>query len=449
MSFDPPVSLWPDPNSLGPVTDLYQITMMAGYHASGMADTPSTFELFVRRLPDHRAYLVFAGLEQALGDLMRLRFSEEQVDWLSGLPAFRSVEAGFFDWLAALRFTGDVWSAPEGAIVFPNEPIVRVEAPLAQAQWIETFLIASLNYPTLVASKASRIIESARGRPVYDFGARRGHGPQAGLLAARASYLAGCAGTSCVEAARRLGIPVVGTMAHAWVQAFGDETEAFEAYARVFPESTTLLVDTYDTPEGVRRAAAMEPPPRAVRLDSGDLTDLAFEARAILDEANRRGVEIIASGDLDEFRIAELIARGAPIDAFGVGTEMITSRDAPALSMVYKLVALDGQGRVKRSAGKRTYPLGKQVWRRSDEWGRFEADQVTRFDETGDGVPLLRPVLKAGSLASPLPSLGAIREHSRTERSALPDRLRGVNARPGYPVGYSDALEDEARRLGL
>jgi nicotinate phosphoribosyltransferase len=450
MSIDPPVSLWPDPDALGPVTDLYQVTMMAGYHAAGMADTPATFELFVRRLPDHRAYLVFAGLEQAIGDLTRLRFSGEQIDWIRALPAFRHIDAGFFDRLANLRFTGDVWSMPEGSIVFPNEPIVRIEAPLAQAQWIETYLIASLNYPTLVASKASRIVDAARGRPVYDFGARRGHGPHAGLLAARASYLAGCAGTSCVEAARRLGIPAVGTMAHAWVQAFGDETRAFEAYARVFPDSTTLLVDTYDTPEGVRRAAALEPPPRAVRLDSGDLAAMAFQARAILDEAGRRGVEIIASGDLDEFRIAELIAKGAPIDAFGVGTEMITSRDAPALSMVYKLVALEGQGRVKLSAGKRTYPLGKQVWRRSDERGRFESDHVTRFDETADnGVPLLAPVLHQGQPASPLPSLAAIRDHARTQRSALPDRLRGINARPGYSIDYSDALEDEARRLGL
>ncbi len=445
----PPVSLWPDPDALGPVTDLYQLTMMAGYHAEGMAELPATFELFVRRLPEHRAYLVFAGLEQAVGDVLRLAFSAEQVAWLRGLVAFRQIDDAFFDWLARLRFSGDLWAAPEGSVVFPNEPIVRIEAPLAQAQWLETYLIASLNYPTLVASKAARIVDAARGRPLFEFGARRAHGPQAGLLAARAAYLAGFAGTSEVEAARRLDIPAVGTMAHSWVQAFASEAEAFAAYARHFPATTTLLVDTYDTLEGVRRAALLEPPALAIRLDSGDLAELAFGARAILNARDRRGVTIFASGDLDEWRVAELVADGVPIDAFGIGTELVTSRDAPALSMVYKLVALAGQGRIKLSAGKKTYPLGKQVWRQVDEWGRFEHDHVTRHDETADGEPLLKCVLRGGRLVDPLPDLTFIRDLCRRHRAALPDRLRGVHAQAGYPITYSDALETEAVRMGV
>ena len=246
---EPPVSLWPDPAALGPVTDLYQLTMMAGYAATGMDSAQATFEVFVRRLPKGRAFLVFAGLEQAIGDLLRLAFSPEQVELIRRLPAFAGVDPAWFDRLGDLRFEGDVWAVPEGTVVFAGEPIVRIEAALPQAQWVETFLIASLGYPTLVASKAARIVEAAAGRPCYDFGARRGHGPHAGMLCARASYLAGFAGTSQVEAAIRMGIPCVGTMAHSWVQAFADEPGAFEAFSRAFPGST-LLVDTYDTPGG-------------------------------------------------------------------------------------------------------------------------------------------------------------------------------------------------------
>ena len=323
---------------------------------------------------------------------------------------------------------------PEGTIVFPGETLLRVEAPLAQAQWVETFLIASLNYPTLVASKAARIVEAAAGRPCVDFGARRGHGPQAGLLAARAAYLAGFDGTSHVEAARLLGIPPVGTMAHSWVQAFGDEVAAFSTFARVFPDNSTLLVDTYDTLEGVRHAAAIEPPIQAVRIDSGDLGALAKEARVILDAAGRRETTILASGDLDEWKIAELVGQGAPIDVFGIGTELITSRDAPALSMVYKLVALDGVGRVKLSPGKRTYPLAKQVFRRTDGQGRFVGDFVTRWDESADGEPLLVQVVSEGQLVGELPTLAAIRDRCRLQVAALPDALRGPDATGLYPL---------------
>jgi nicotinate phosphoribosyltransferase len=392
---------------------------------------------------------VFAGLEQAVGDLLRLRFSKEQVASIRALPVFAGLDRRFFSLLESLRFQGDLWAPPEGTVVFPGEPLIRVEAALPQAQWVETFLLASIGYPTLVASKAARVVEAAAGRPVFDFGLRRGHGAHAGMIAARAAYIAGAAGTSNVDAALRLGIPCTGTMAHSWVQSFEREEEAFAAFARVFPGASTLLVDTYDTLEGVRLAAGIEPPVQAVRLDSGDLIELSKAARAELDARGRASVKIFASGDLDEFSIAKIVDAGAPIDAFGVGTEMITSRDAPALSLVYKLVAVNGKGRIKLSPGKKTYPLAKQVHRLRDRHGMFLRDHVTRAEERFDGEPLLAPVVRNGRLAAPLPSLEAIRDHCRRQIGSLPAALLGVDAQGNYPLSYSDELEGEALRLGV
>jgi len=449
MGPDPPVSLWPDLDGLGPLTDLYQITMMAGYSQTGHAGDRAVFEAFVRRLPKGRSYLVFAGLEQAVGDLLRLRFTREQAESIRLLPVFSHIDPSFFNLLPSLRFEGDVWAVREGTVVFAGEPLLRVDAALAQAQWVETFLLTSLGYPTLVASKAARILGAAQGRPVYDFGLRRGHGAHAGMLAARAAYIAGCAGTSNVEAAIRLGIPCTGTMAHSWVQVFENEPEAFAAFAGAFPGVVTLLVDTYDTPAGVRHAAAIEPPIQAVRIDSGDLRLLARETRATLDALGRGSVQILASGDLDEFSIAALVKDGAPFDAFGVGTEMVTSRDAPALSFVYKLVELNGQGRVKLSPGKRSYPLAKQIFRRRSGLGHFSEDLVTRADEVKEGEPLLVPVIRGGKLVSTLPSIQRVRDHCRAQLAALPDSLRRLDSPADYLVTYSLALEDEARKLGL
>jgi nicotinate phosphoribosyltransferase len=447
MSPIPPVSLWPERHALGPVTDLYQLTMMAGYFASGMDHKQATFEIFIRRLPPHRSYLVFAGLEQAIGDLLSMGFSAEQVEGIRRFPAFTEIDPGFFAKLASLRFEGDVWAVPEGTVVFPGETLLRVTAPLPQAQWVETFLLTSLAYPTLVASKAARAVSVASGRALYDFGARRGHGPHTGLLAARAAYIAGFDGTSHAEAARLLGIPASGTMAHSWVQSFDSEAEAFAAYARTFPGSTTLLVDTYDILEGVRRAAAIDPPVKAIRIDSGDLERLARESRKILDERGRGIVRIMASGDLDEHHVARLVAAGAQIDGFGIGTELITSRDAPALSMVYKLVELDGKGRFKLSPDKKTYPMAKQVFRRRGAGGRFAGDLVTRADETADGEPLLVAVVRSGRLVTPLPSLEAIRAHCRDQLASLPDDLKPLDSAAVYPVAYSDRLEADALRM--
>jgi nicotinate phosphoribosyltransferase len=447
MTHELPVSLWPDPDALGPVTDLYELAMMVGYLASGMAERRASFELFVRSLPANRAYLIFAGLDQAVADLLRLAFTPEQIRDLRRWPMFGDVDPALLDALGRSRFEGDVWAVPEGTVVFPGETLVRVSAPLPQAQWVETYLLTSLAYPTLVASKAARIASVAGGRPLLEFGARRGHGPHAGFLAARAAYIAGFAGTSHAEAARRLGIPASGTMAHSWIQSFPDEASAFAAFARVFGASSTLLVDTYDTLEGVRNAAAIEPPVPAIRIDSGDLEDLVPRARAILDDRGRRDVKIMVSGDLDEHRIARLVASGAPVDGFGVGTELITSRDAPALGMVYKLVELDGEGKYKLSPGKKTYPMAKQVFRRRDADGRFVGDHVTRADESADGEPMLVPIVRGGELIQPLPTLEEVRSRCRDQLAALPAALLALEARPDYPITYSDALEADARRL--
>jgi nicotinate phosphoribosyltransferase len=449
MTPEPFTSLWPDPDALGTITDLYELTMLAGYLAEGMGSKTATFEVFVRRLPPDRSFLVFAGLEQAAGDLVRLAFSNEQVEALRRWPAFKGMPATFFEELRRFRFEGDVMAVPEGTVVFPGETLVRVTAPLPQAQWVETFLLASLGYPTLVASKAARMVLAARGKPLFEFGARRAHGPQAGLLAARAAYLAGFAATSHVEAARRLNIPCVGTMAHSWVQSFPSEAEAFAAYARVFPDSTTLLVDTYDTLEGVRQAAAIAPPSSAIRIDSGDLADLAPKARVILDEQGRGDVLIVVSGDLDEYALERLAKAGAPIDAFGIGTELVTSRDAPALSMVYKLVELDGSGRFKLAPGKTTYPMAKQVYRRRDETGNFAGDLVARADEPApaDMEPLLVPVLRAGQFVVRRASLAEARERCRAQLAALPEDLKAPRSDATYPVTYSDRLEADAARI--
>jgi nicotinate phosphoribosyltransferase len=436
MISKPPISLWPDPAALGALTDLYQLTMMAGYHAAGMAGKIASFEMHVRRMPPGRSFLIFAGLEQAIGDLHALAFDPDQFAEIRAWPAFRGVASEIMDKVASTRFEGDVFAVPEGTVVFPGEPLLRVVAPLPQAQWVETHLLASIGYPTLVASKAARVVTSAAGRSLFEFGARRGHGPLAGLLAARSALIAGFDATSHVEAARRFGVPAVGTMAHSWVQSFATEAEAFSTFARIFPGNTTLLVDTYDTLEGVRLAASIDPPVQAIRLDSGDLGELAKQARAILDGHGRPNVKIIASGDLDEHRIAALVSSGAPIDGFGVGTELITSRDAPALSLVYKLVELEGQGRSKQSPGKKTYPYAKQIFRRRDRSDRFCGDHVVRAGESAEGQPLLVPILQAGRLVDALPSLESIRNHCRQQLASRPDHLLALDAKADYPITY-------------
>jgi nicotinate phosphoribosyltransferase len=421
------------------VTDLYQLTMLQAYFARGMTDT-AVFELFVRKLPPGRNFLVAAGLEQALDFVEGLRFGAEELGWIRDCGLFRP---DFGERLAALRFTGDIHAMPEGTVLFPNEPLLRVTAPMPQAQLLETRLLNLVHFQTLVASKAVRCRLAAGGRGLIDFGLRRSHGAEAGLLAARASYLAGFDGSSTALAAPRFGIPVFGTMAHSFVQAHDSEAAAFEAFASVFPDNAVLLVDTYDTVEGVRRAATAGRSFRikGVRLDSGDLLALSKQARHILDGAGLRDAIIFASGNLDEDRVAELIAAGAPIDSFGVGTSLVTSADQPYLDAVYKLQEYAGRARRKRSAGKATWPGRKQVFRHYAADGRFARDVVTLESDARTGEPLLVPVVQNGRrLASP--SLASIRERTLSQLERLPAALRGLQAAaPGYAVEISPALE--------
>jgi nicotinate phosphoribosyltransferase len=444
-------SLNPSDSQLGLLTDLYELTMAAGYFVLGMAGQRATFELFIRRLPECRNYLVNAGVEQVVHYLQHLSFSPEQIDYLRKHSAFVQVPDGWFDHLVNLRFDGDLWAIPEGTIVFQNEPLLRITARIDVAQIVETFLITAITAQTMVASKAARVAAAANGRPVIDFGSRRAHGPQAGLLAARASYIGGCVGTSNAEAGRLLGIPTLGTQAHSWVMAYDSETEAFRKFGEVFPSACTLLVDTYDTLEGVRNAIASGAPMQAVRLDSGDLCALSKEARRILDESGQKQVQIIASGDLNEYKIRDLLAAGAPIDAFGVGTELATSRDEPTLGTVYKLVELETPrglvGRLKLSMEKKSYPYAKQVFRRLAADGTFEDDVIARATEKLPGDPLLSPVLQGGKLLRPLPALTDIQVQCQQQRKRLPERLSSLQKQPAYPVRISAGLEAEAKRL--
>lgn len=440
----------------GLATDLYELTMAAAYHENGMADRIATFELFVRTLPPRRGYLVVAGLQQAVEYLRSLSFDPPTLDYLRGLPVFRHVSDDFFEALGRLRFTGDLHAMPEGTVAFANEPLLQVRAPIIEAQIVETFLLATVNFQTLIATKAARLLEAAAGRPVIEFGARRAHGFDAAVHGARAAYLAGCAGTSNVLAGRRFGIPVFGTAAHSFTMAFPSEEEAFRAFYHLFPEHSTLLIDTYDTVQGARNAAALGPGVRAVRLDSGDLLTLSRTVRAILDEAGLTATRIFASGDLSEERIAALLAQGAPIDMFGVGTDLATSRDAPALGGVYKLVRVDFDGHrypvMKLSEGKATYPEAKQVFRQMAAAGpdgprTFEADLLGLHDEPLPGDALLTPILRQGELAAPLPDLEAARTRARAQIDALPAATRCLEDPEPLPVQLSPALQELTRQL--
>ena len=431
-------------------TDLYELTMLQSYQEHGLR-APATFELFARTLPEGRNYLLACGLDSALAYLETLEFGAESLAALErvGFPA------SFLDWLGELRFTGDVWAMPEGTPAFGDEPLLTVEAPLPEAQVVETYLINQVHFQTLVASKGARVVTAAAGRPVADFGGRRAHGTDAGLTAARALYLAGMASTSNVAAGARYGIPVNGTMAHSYVQAHGDDHAAFRDFVATHPE-TTLLVDTFDTLAGVRAVIELAAElgdafrVRNIRLDSEPLGELAVEARRILDAAGLALVRIIASGGLDEHSVADLVASGAPIDAFGVGTRAVTSSDAPTFDAVYKLVAYDGEGRIKHSTGKATLPGRKQVFRQRDASGLALRDVLARADERHDGEPLLVQVMRGGErLPAGEESLEHARERAASGVERLPERLRALqDASPPYEVVVSDALQEDAARLG-
>lgn len=405
--------------------------MLESYWRRGMRDE-ATFELFVRHLPANRRFLVVAGLEQALAYLEAVRFDAESCEWLRSLDRF---DPEFLGWLGRLRFTGEVWAIPEGELAYASEPLLQVRAPLPEAQLVETFLLNAVLFQTMVASKAARCVLAAGGRPIVEFGTRRAHGTDASIKAARAAYVGGCAGTSNVLAGRLYGIPVSGTMAHSYVMSFEDETEAFRAYAAEFGAQTILLVDTYDTLEGTRRAAvvgrelaARGERLRAVRLDSGDIHSLAPAVRAILDEAGLTETQIFLSGDLTEWRIADLVSSGAPVDAFGVGTELSTSADAPNLAGVYKLVDYAGRPRRKRSPEKATTGGRKQVWRAPS------GDVLAGHDEQLEGRPLLERFMARGRTRAPVPSLAAVRERCLAAVSALAEEARSLTGTGREPA---------------
>jgi nicotinate phosphoribosyltransferase len=443
-----------NPPSASPLlTDLYQLTMLQAYWQHRM-DGVAAFELFVRVLPKARAFLVAAGLEQALDFIEEARFSDAELEWIEQCGTFAP---GFANWLRELRFEGDVWAMPEGTVFFPNEPVLRVVAPIAQAQWIETRLLNLVHFQTVVASKAVRATLAARGRTLVDFGLRRAHGAEAGALAARAAFIAGFAGTATAYAGPRFGIPVFGTMAHSFVQAHESETQAFLDFAESFPRNAVLLLDTYDTVAAARKVAAIAPrlaergiAIKGVRLDSGDFDALSRAVRRVLDDAGLRDTIIFASGNLDEYRVHELAAAHAPITSFGLGTSLTTSSDAPYLDAVYKLQEYDGLARRKRSARKATWPGRKQVWRRANPDGSFAGDSVRLVAEQGVGTPLLECVMRDGRRVAPSPALATVRARCAGQLASLPASLKTIDPPwPTYPVSISPAvrlLADEVDR---
>jgi len=436
----------------GLLTDLYELTMAAGY-VQNHFEARATFELFARNLPPQRNYLVAAGLEQALDCLERMRFSDEEVAYVRGLPFFRHVRAEFFDYLSRFRFSGDVDALPEGTIFFPGEPLLRVSAPIAEAQLVETSLLSIVHFQTLIASKAARVTTAAAGRAVVEFGARRAHGIEASVLAARAAFIGGCVGTSNTYAGHRFGIPVYGTQAHSWIMAHEDEADAFRDFLEVFPERSTLLVDTYNVRAAVDKIIELGRKPGGIRLDSGDVLADSRWARQRLDGAGWNDVQIFASGDLEENRIQDLLRSGASIDAFGVGTALSTSADAPYIGVIYKLVEIEQSGGVRSTAkfseAKKTYPGRKQVFRFTDAAGKYEKDIIGLEGEAFPGAePLLVRVMRQGrKLETTVQDAGANLRAAQgrllAAREYLPGRILELGpAAPAFPVSYSARLEE-------
>ncbi|MEE9277104.1 MAG: nicotinate phosphoribosyltransferase [Dehalococcoidia bacterium] len=429
--------------------DLYELTMAQAYLAQGLCET-AIFDLFIRHLPARRNFLLTCGLDAALDYLETVTFRPAAIAYLDSLGRF---SPEFLEALGAFRFSGDVDAMPEGTVVFADEPLLQVIGPLYEAQITETLLLNQIHFETVVASKGARAVQAAAGRPLIDFGSRRAHGFDAGLRAARALYVAGFAGTSNLLAGQRFGIPPAGTMAHSYIEAHNDELEAFRHFVRQYPE-TILLVDTYDTLDGVRNVIRLASELgsdfriQAIRLDSGDLADLAVQSRRMLDEAGLNQVNVLAGGGLDEYAVAELVRSGAPIHSFALGTHVVTSADAPSLDAVYKLSAYAGSGRMKLSTEKVTLPGRKQVFRRFKDGVAVE-DRIALHDEQLDGEPLLVPVMRGGRrLPAGRVTLEETRARAQTAVGQLAEPLRGLDAAPSaYPVRVSDALRAEQSRL--
>lgn len=433
-------------------TDFYELSMAAAYFNSGQKDTIGLFEMFVRKLPKNRSYLVAAGLEQVIYFLINFRFKHDHIEYLRNHKVFTNISGRFFEYLSELKFTGNLWAMPEGSIVFSNEPILRIEAPIIEAQLVETYLLSVINFQTLIASKASRIVEAAKGRSVIEFGSRRAHGPNAGILGARASIIGGCQGTSNTYAGYKIGIPASGTMAHSFVMNFASEEEAFQAFCDTFPEST-LLVDTYDPIKAVKIALQKGLKFEGVRIDSGDILSISKEIRMMLDDAGRKSAKIMATGDLNEHIIYQMVSKQAPIDYFGVGTELSTSRDDPALNGVYKLVGIRIKSnnlkgnkyltiyKRKKSPGKENFPGPKQVHRLIRN-NRLVADILTLAnEEVRDSIPMLKQYIKSGRVIERMPSISEIRSLCRNQVSILPEQFRRLDYVPeASPVVISEKL---------
>ena len=438
-----------DPATSALLTDLYQLNMLETYLANGQTQT-AVFEFFFRRLPPRRGFLLAAGLEQALDYLENLRFSADDIDWLKSTGRFR---ANLIDYLRAFRFTGDVHAMPEGSVCFANEPLLRVTAPLPQAQMVETRLINILHFQTLIASKAARMVLAAPGKVLSDFGLRTAHGAEAGLFSARASYLAGFAGAANVEAGARYGVPIVGTMAHSFVQVHDDEAQAFEDFARARPDGVILLIDTYDTEAGARKVVSLAPKLaadgiaiRGVRIDSGDLAAQARKVRAILDAGGLNGVIILVSGGINEDVLQSMMKEKAPIDGYGIGVNLDASIDAPSLDCAYKLQEYAGTPRRKLSEGKATWPGRKQVWRAYDLQGRMCGDTLSLETDKYAGETLVKPAMRGGKRLLPAPTLTQIRERAKRELDSLPDALKRLEP-SDYPVTVAQPLRAMAAEI--
>ena len=437
---------------LGLQTDLYQLTMAAGYFQAGKTKETATFELFFRRFPENRNYVIAAGLQQAVEYLLNLRFTDVEIGYLRSLPQFERVSDGFFEALARFRFTGDLFAVPEGTPLFPGEPFLTLRAPLVEAQIPETYLLSTIGFQSMIATKAARVTEAACGRGVVEFGTRRAHSPEAGVLAGRAAYIGGCTGTSNTETGFRFGIPVFGTNAHAWVMSFATEIEAFRQLQELLGDATAYLIDSYDTLEGARRAVSLGRPLWGVRLDSGNLRELAPAVRRILDSAGMQDAKIMATGDLNEYKILELVAANIPIDVFGVGTELATSSDAPTLSVVYKMVEITSNGErrytAKYSEDKTTLPGAKQVIRYGDHDCLTSAHECAPAKPGTPAEALLRPIILRGELVEPLPSVHDARERCAKSLERLPKAVRTLfSTEHQYRVEQSKELRALAERV--
>jgi len=448
-------SHFPRRPNLSLLTDLYELTMAASYFEH-KPQALASFDLFIRDLPEERSFFLAAGLVDVVEFLKNFHLDQEAIDYLKGLGIF---SARFLSYLKELRFRGSLWALPEGTIFFPNEPVLRVVAPIIEAQLIESFLLNTINLQTTIATKAARVVLAAKGKNIFDFSLRRTHGADAAVKVARSAFIAGFSGTSNCLAGKLYGIPVVGTMAHSFVMSFDDELMSFKAFAETFPENSILLVDTYDTLKGVKNAITVAQELekkghhlKVIRLDSGNLVHLAKKAREMLDKAGLSSVKIFASGNLDEYKMSELLKHKAPIDSFGVGTKMGVSEDAPYCDVIYKLNEItDGNGdflpTMKLSQGKVTYPGRKQIFRKEDENGKYKRDIIGLENERLPGKRLLVKVMEKGELTYKSPSLTQTRAFALKNFSRLPPALTHLQKAFQYPVEISRKLRLLTRRV--